>query len=287
MKKQTNTQTQITAIDLHAGTVKTVAKLDPPGLVTDADPAGCVTLEEQWYVHRRHPGLVVRDIQFTNTLHQPVTISMSMRQLPSTFEQPENVSFDPRKLNVLAKLTPQRAAAQGAESDTVASIAFVFTKTKSNFTLQPRMSTRRLLLLQVVLPDKTKAGGGGGGGGVTDAGGVASLNGGGGVTLTDIDNAVDLLESASSPAALLKSHELAWAELWPLQLKATGIGSNRPWSGQLAATLASFYYLLSALELGLHGGDEHPSDGGCYVGTALRLSTEMPHHPKTLQGLSG
>ena len=31
-------------------------------------------------------------------------------------------------------------------------LAFVYTKTKANFTLQPRMSTRRLLLLQCVLP---------------------------------------------------------------------------------------------------------------------------------------
>jgi hypothetical protein len=245
---------QLTAIDLHAGTIKTVAKLLPSNVHPDSDPTGCVTLEEHWYAHRVHPGLVVRDIQFTNTLHQPVTIEMAMRELPTEFTQPENVTFDPRKFTVRTRPT----------SDTSGALALVFTKTKSNFTLQPRMSTRRMLLLQVILPENESAV----------------------VSLAAVHSGLKLLEAVTSPAALLKSHELAWADLWPLTLKATGLGGHRPWSNHLAATLASFYYLLSALDLDRQSKSEHPSDGGCYVGTALRLAAEMPAHPSTLTALN-
>eukprot|EP00035_Acanthoeca_spectabilis_P011025 m.194343 g.194343 ORF g.194343 m.194343 type:complete len:620 (+) comp15205_c0_seq4:71-1930(+) len=251
---------EVMAIDLHAGKINTVAKLMPSDIQHDAD-RGCVTLEEHWYAHRRHPGLIVRDIQFTNTLHQPVTIEMVMRELPSEFVQPDNVSFDPRKFTVMARTIPTSKEVDSS----VRELAFVYTKTKSNFTLQPRMSTRRLLLLQCLLPEEMT----------------------GHVSLDAINDAVSLLERVRGPEALLKSHELSWGALWPLQLKATESLQHRPWNGQIAAGLASFYYLLSALDLQKHGEDEHPSDGGCYVGTALRLAAEMPPHPTSLKALNG
>jgi len=133
-----------------------------------------------------------------------------------------------------------------------------------------------------------------------------------------------LLESVTTPGpgTLLKSHELAWGALWPLQLQVEsdadegggrggagggggggggvvgdggggggggvgvgGVVGGAMWRGARSSTLAPFYYLLSALELDVHGEDEHPSDGGCYVGTALRLAVEMPAHPKSLDAL--
>mmetsp|Transcript_7416 Transcript_7416/g.19049 ORF Transcript_7416/g.19049 Transcript_7416/m.19049 type:complete len:657 (+) Transcript_7416:39-2009(+) len=273
-------QSELAVIDLHSGTVKTVAKLRAPGGAADLDPAGCVTREEHWFAHRQHPGLIVRDIQFTNTLHQPITIEMPMLELPPDFTRPDNITFDRQKFTVLSRGavgdglnvqhadgTPERK--RKARGVPARPLAFVYTKTKGNFTLQPRMSTRRLLLLQLVTPEEK---------------GAATVD------PQDVLLAVKFLDSITSPAALLKSHELAWSKLWPLQLKATGVSGHKPWSGQLSATLASFYYLLTALDLKLdlkqHGDDAHPSDGGCFVGTALRLASEMPASPTDLTSLN-
>jgi hypothetical protein len=76
------------------------------------------------------------------------------------FTKPDNVTFDARKYEVLVRgVSPTRIG--GEDGDTLGvgekALAFVYTKTKANFTLQPRMSTRRLLLLQCVLPGEDGA----------------------------------------------------------------------------------------------------------------------------------
>jgi hypothetical protein len=79
---------EVTAIDLHAGTIRTVAKLlsdssidNGGGQFAQHASGDCVTREELWYAHRLYEGLIVRDIQFTNTLHQPVVIQMALHTL--------------------------------------------------------------------------------------------------------------------------------------------------------------------------------------------------------------
>eukprot|EP00041_Stephanoeca_diplocostata_P014514 m.266974 g.266974 ORF g.266974 m.266974 type:complete len:465 (+) comp19722_c2_seq31:935-2329(+) len=276
----------VSALDVYAGTVKMLTPLafEQDASIQDADT--CVTMEETWYAHRQHPGVIVRDVYFTNRLHRAVTIGMPT-VADGFVADPEGVAHDWARLpadnftmdSSRGKLDMR---AMVVDEGTGTRVGIVYTKTLMNFTLQPRMSIRKLLVLCAVKADSASA------------------------LVSAMQRAIDLVGGETESTRLLKAHEYAWSRMWPVRMRmmphdapshsatsamgsrlghsratgrdtAPGLPSYAP---RTSAFFAALYYLVST---GAGVPDlDHASADGCFAGEPLRGEhaslPELPYH---------
>eukprot|EP00040_Diaphanoeca_grandis_P017381 m.90502 g.90502 ORF g.90502 m.90502 type:complete len:619 (-) comp26402_c0_seq1:19-1875(-) len=249
-----NSSQTIFALDVMAGVLKSITHVT--GKLGD-----CVTVEESWYAHFARPGVIVRDIYLTNNLPTPKRFDFSMYSMPDKFSLLGNFSTDEEIARARVKVWTAPL-----DSDDGLSVLLVHTTPFTNITLQPRVSSRKTLLLYVTTI------------GLEDDVNLAALA------------AVNQLLAMPESKDLLKEHEIAWRDLWPLDLRIPG-DTLELYGSVRSAFYTGVYYFLSGRSLVTARPDitelegAHDGHGGCYVGPLLRDAHQWPTLPSTLADL--